>query len=289
MATTLTTGTANQWAEAEVDSFHGQGQVLPRLNVNLKVRKLPVDARVRLLSLSGRLKSDDELLAVSIPITIQADLDSRGTAITLQFPMSPEAIAAIQSRVRDPTIILSVEVVGLHSIFLEPSAQSGFASQFPPGEWSMVPIQPSIVTLAIPRSDWYSRVLEPIGTYRYTLWAVALPKAQEAGGAAASVRHVAEAERAFATGDDPAVFLHCRGAWDTLPGDKVAIFDVILDTKKRARVDELGKRFGGFLHAGRHVAADGSYEGEFPVDHRDAEFALNMTKLFVGYVSRLNG
>lgn len=287
VATALSTGTANNWAEVTIVSFHGQGRVLPRLSVSLKVSKLPVDARVRLLSLSGLLKLDVELLAVAIPTTVHADLNSRGTTTTLDFPLSPEAIAAIQSRASDPAIILAVELVGLHNIYLEPDAQSRFAPPFPPGEWTPVSIQPTVVTLSIPRSDWYSRVLEPIGAYRYLLWAVAVPKAQEAGTVAAAVRHVAAAEKAIATGDDAAVFFHCRGAWDALPGDKVAIFDVILDTKKRARVDELGKRFGGFLHAGRHVAADGSQEGEFPVDHRDAEFALNMTKLFVGYISRL--
>jgi hypothetical protein len=287
VAPTLSTGTANPWAEAEVASFHGQGRVLPRLTVNLKVRKLPVPAQVRLLSLSGHLKLDDELLAVSIPITVQTDLNERGTLIVLQFPVSSEAIAAIQSRGWDSSITLSVELVGLHSIYWDPSAQERFASQLPHGEWTTVQIQPTIVPLTIPRSDWYSRVLEPIGTYRYTVWAVALPKAQEAGGVAEAVQHVADAEKAFATGDDPAVFLHCRGAWDALPGAKVAIFNGVVDIEKRERLNDLGKSFGNFLHAGRHVAADGPHVNDFPVDHRDADFALNMIKLFVGYVSRL--
>ena len=61
-----------------------------------------------------------------------------------------------------------------------------------------------------------------------------------------------------------------------------------LDTQKRARTpDDLGKSFAGSLPMGRHVAADSSQDRGSPVDHRAAEFAVNMTELFGRYNSWL--
>jgi len=284
VAVTLNTNLVYHWAAVEVQGFHGMGMVLPRLSVTLKMSQLTAGDKVRVEGLTARLKLESELLAVALPLPLDIE---PGRQFEAEFPLLPPAIAAIQAREANPTIVLSMEFAGLHHIFRDPPTADTFVHPVPLREWTMVPVEPTPVTLSIPRSDWYSKILEPIGAYRYLLYALTLPKADAAGSLASAVKQIADAERAFALGDDPAVFLRCRGAWDALPGNKTAIFDIIADTTKRSGVDELGKRFGQFLHAGRHVATDGSEQGDFPVDHRDAEFALNMTKLFVGYVSRL--
>jgi len=61
----------------------------------------------------------------------------------------------------------------------------------------------------------------------------------------------------------------------------------IENDRKRAAADELLKRAGAFLHSGRHASRGGPDAGSFPVDHRDASLALNLTRLLLGYVSRL--
>lgn len=260
------------------------GMVLPRLSVKLTISQLTAGDKVRVEGRTARLKLESELLAVAFPLPLHIE---PGRQFAVEFPLLPAAIAAIQARETNPTIVLSMEFTGLHRIFRDPHTADTFVHPVPPREWTLVPVESTSVTLSIPRSDWYSKILEPIGAYRYLLYALTLPKADAAGSLAPDVKQIEDAERAFALGDDPAVFLRCRGAWDALPGNKMATFDIIADATKRSGLDELGKRFSQFLRAGRHVATDGSQQGEFPVDHRDAEFALNMTKLFVGYVSRL--
>lgn len=84
------------------------------------------------------------------------------------------------------------------------------ASDREPGQWAEVEVTDTQLSLNIAVSDWYSRVLEPIGTYRYVIYAVALPKMQEAGPIANAVKLLAMAEQAYARGDDVSVFTHCR-------------------------------------------------------------------------------
>lgn len=287
MATTLQTGTAYCWVEVDVQSVLGLGKVLPRLSVTLEAKKLTADTQVKLLGVDARLKLDAELLAVAFPKSGTTDLGVRGTRFTLEFPLVPEAIAAIQAREADPAIVLSLDLTGLHSVFRDPQTEDRFDYQVPPRQWTCVEITPTTVPLPIPRSDWYTNVLTSIGSYRYVLYALALPKVGEAGDLSNAVKLIQDAERAFALGDDPSVFVHCFGAWEAVPGGKQAAFDVVTDDNKRQRLNELGKSFSTLMHSGRHVATDGSQQGEFAVDHRDAEFALNLTKLLVGYVSRV--
>lgn len=42
-----------------------------------------------------------------------------------------------------------------------------------------------------------------------------------------------------------------------------------------------------FFNKGRHVEKEGAGAGEFPVDHRDAEFALSLIKSSVAYLAKL--
>jgi hypothetical protein len=44
---------------------------------------------------------------------------------------------------------------------------------------------------------------------------------------------------------------------------------------------------GNYLHLGRHAADGGPQQGEFPVDHGDAAFALNLAKLLLAHAARV--
>ena len=63
--------------------------------------------------------------------------------------------------------------------------------------------------------------------------------------------------------------------------------DRIENLRKRSSADKLVKEAGMFLHAGRHVSREGRDAGAFPVDHRDAFLALNLTRLLVTYLARI--
>ncbi len=102
-----------------------------------------------------------------------------------------------------------------------------------------------------------------------------------------ALTHLARAEQQFASGNDPGVFQYCRAMIDSLEGYPKQIFSKLGDESKRQQIDELLNQTGKYFHAGRHVSKAGPQEGEFPVDHRDAEFALALAKFFLAYMAKL--
>jgi hypothetical protein len=65
------------------------------------------------------------------------------------------------------------------------------------------------------------------------------------------------------------------------------IFDKIQDDRKRKVVDDLVKQCIDYFHLGRHVSKTGPDQGDFPIDHRDAEFALGLAKMLLSYSALL--
>lgn len=141
--------------------------------------------------------------------------------------------------------------------------------------------------LQIARAAWYESVLSPTRNEQYRYLEIALPRDDQALTAewGKTVALLDEAERAYALGDDAAVFFQLRGAFDALPGAKQRILDGITDAKKHARLDSLLHQAGQFLHAGRHVSVSGEQQGEFPVDHLDAGFALDLMRVLFSHLS----
>jgi len=50
-------------------------------------------------------------------------------------------------------------------------------------------------------------------------------------------------------------------------------------------LDELLKKVGEFLHAGRHVSTEGTEQGTFAVDHLDAAFAIDLMRVLLSHLS----
>jgi hypothetical protein len=156
------------------------------------------------------------------------------------------------------------------------------------GEWIESPIHNGTPTsVQISRSAWFEQVLSPTRAEDYVYLEVAIPRGDTAAAWRNTLTHLTSAEKAFAIGDDAAVFGHLRAAFDALPGAKQHIFDS-LPQPKRGVVDKLSREIGEFLHLGRHVAAPGDADpGAFPVDHIDAEYAIAQMKLLLSYASRI--
>ncbi len=56
---------------------------------------------------------------------------------------------------------------------------------------------------------------------------------------------------------------------------------------KRSAIKSIFDDMRRFFNKGRHVEMSGVDAGEFPVDHRDAEFAIYLTKSFISYLAKL--
>lgn len=160
-----------------------------------------------------------------------------------------------------------------------PKRASGFLKPFGAGRQTEL-------TFAVARSDWFARVLQPIGTTEYVSTELLLPLGD--ASMRQSVKQLREADRAFALGDDPTVFARCRAALDALPGAPKSIFVGLSDADEQKVLDDLVGAAGRYFHRGRHVARDGTPRaGDFPVDHGDARFALNLIKVIVAHVSKV--
>jgi hypothetical protein len=102
-----------------------------------------------------------------------------------------------------------------------------------------------------------------------------------------AANHIRAAERALREGQDPQVFLACRAAIEALPGAPKEIFANLEYARERDTLDSLALAAGNYLHLGRHAADEGPQRGEFPVDHGDAAFALNLAKLLLAHTARV--
>jgi hypothetical protein len=156
-----------------------------------------------------------------------------------------------------------------------------------PGKWFLAPIQDVNLVIGVARSDWLKNVLEPVGFGNYILMEMPVPAVPDRKRWENALAHLTQAEQQFALGNDPGVFQYCRAMIESLEGYPKQIFAALGDEEKRQKVDALLDQAGKYFHAGRHVSKAGPQEGEFPVDHRDAEFALALAKFFLAYIAKL--
>ncbi len=208
-----------------------------------------------------------------------------GNGASIEIPISPNALDFAEAQVTGDRLFLTLGFSGVLWSKDDNTDRPQFASRPTPGEWTAVPFGSTVVSLdfEIARSDWYSRIREPLGTLRYLFVEIPLPTAghplRKAG------ERLRDAEQALTAGDEPGVFMHCRGAVDALPGSPKNIFDALSDPREAAALDELVKAAGAYLHRGRHVDRSGTQQGDFPVTGRDARFALNLTKVLISHVA----
>jgi hypothetical protein len=210
--------------------------------------------------------------------------------MTLEVPVTRPALDHLEAIAPENRIDLELKLTGwLHARDNNEDAHR-FTNSPQPGEWvfqSFGEANQALLPFQVARSDWFTHVLQPIGTVEYISTEIVLPSGDPLLRAA--VNQIREAQNAHSMHNDPAVFLHCRGAIDALPGAKQEIFASLTDRDEAKLLDDLTLYVGHYLHRGRHVAADGEEPGEFPVDHTDAAFALNLTKVLIAHISHVLG
>jgi hypothetical protein len=234
--------------------------------------------------LHAQLKADGEVLGEGF--LTGAVLAFQDTHLDVEIPLSQAVIHYLDGAVADDQVHLTLGLSGFVRAKDDNTDGPQFASRPDPGEWTYEPFgraRQSELGFQIPRSDWFTRVLEPIGTTEFVATEIALPHGDHKLRAAAA--RLKEAERAYRTGDDPTVFARCRAATEALPGAPKEIFDVLTDREEAAALDQLLLKANTYFHRGRHVDSD----GEFPVTHRDAGFALNLAKLLIAHAAAVLG
>lgn len=284
------------WARLDLHSISGTGRLNPRLLLSW-IARLPVPySKVALADVTLRLEHRQELLGEGRVVEHSLSDEAQ---VTFEVVTSPRLLRYITDALVPSAAAVQLEATlhGWARCSLDPGTplaqgRPTVPGDPEPGEWTGLNVSHSYPSpLQIARSEWYERVLAPTRNEQYRYLEMALPQDDKMMAAewARAVENLDKAERAYAAGDDPAVFLHLRGAHDALLGAKQNILDGIQDKGKRSTLDALLKQASEFLHKGRHVATDGTQEGSFPVDHLDAAFALDLIRVLLAHLSLMLG
>jgi hypothetical protein len=179
--------------------------------------------------------------------------------LTMELPLSRPALEYIDRCFADGPIELVLRVSGWLLARDENEDGPRFASAPQPDEW----------------------VFQAFGDARDTSLRFQIHPLRQAAN------HVRAAERALREGQDSQVFLTCRAAIEPLPGAPKGIFANLEYARERNTLDAMVLAAGNYFHLGRHAADEGPRQGEFPVDHGDAAFALNLAKLLLAHTARV--
>lgn len=279
------------WAELELQLVAGLGRLRPRLHLVFNARPQPW-ASVELTDVTVRLERRNELIGEGRIVGQLLQHDT--STISVEVPTTQRLLRFVTDGLAPNASVvdLDVKLSGRGRVRVDSEKQpSGMRAQIDDpelGQWKRVVLSVNLApAFQIPRSEWWERVLAPTRFEQYRYLEIALPRDDAALGAEfqSAADLLVSAERAYADGNDPAVFLQLRGALDALPGAKQRILDDIRSESKRQKLDELVKAAGEYLHAGRHVDGGGEQQGTFPVDHLDAAFALDLMRVVVSHLS----
>jgi hypothetical protein len=285
MDTQLGDGTTT-WALLRAGRVTGRGHVNPRLAFEIFFRTPRERMNAQIQVMRAELIAGEEMLGDGILTGVEAVHGECSASV--EVPVSRAALDQLTTLVRGDQVDLVLRLSGWLRARDDNEDSRQFASSPEPGVWTFVGFglgRQTELRFQIARSDWFSQVLQPIGTTEYVSIEIAVPAGDLALKPA--VNQLAEAERAYAEGDDPAVFARCRAATEALPGATKQIFDGLSNPTESEALDELVLRANTYFHRGRHVMKEGDRRGEFPVTHADARFALGLAKLLVGHVGQV--
>lgn len=271
--------------QLRLDSVSGQGRLQPRLILDFQAETKGTDLHAEVHALRVEVTSNGEYLGTGSARNVVSDVWSWDTQLRVEVPINRAVIDFVDQH-PDSTVQLMLEVQALLRLRTEPMALPGQVSP-EPGPWREVTTWPAQMQVPIPRSEWVARVVQPLGVEQFVFLEVAIPPAPDSARWEKALSHLAEAEQHYREGNDPEVLQRCYAAFEALEGAPKAIFDTVPDVEKRDRLNEALRTAKEYMHNGRHVSQAGASEGAYPVDHRDAAFALGQAKLWLAYVSRL--
>jgi hypothetical protein len=278
------------WIRLRAGDVHARGYVQPRLVVYLYAATTRERQWAEIHLLRGKLTFDNEQLGEGLLSGESLNYGER--SIALEIPVDRAALQYVTDRAGGDRVDLALDIEGWMHVRRDSADDDPAVYQETPtpGHWGFLPFGRGSQTrldLWIARSDWFTRVMEPVGTLSYIVTEIPVPKGSTAGEFLAALNHLREAESKYATGDDAEVFFRCRAALEVLPGAPKNIFNSLPDQAEAKCMDAMMAEVVGYLHRGRHPQRQGEQRGDFGVDHADAGFALALTRLLVAQTSRL--
>lgn len=279
------------WIKLTLSSVRAAGRVSPRIVFTFEARTLQQQRQARIVQLDvvvSFVSSQNEVLGMGGLRDSGRHVNSFGTTLSLVVPVTHNAIRFVNEHAQGHEIQLALQFNG--TAFARDDKPEQAWEGLPvieAGKWFFTPFQEANLGVNIPRSSWVKDVLEPIGFGKYILFEMPIPEVPDQKRWEKALAHLNSADAQYALGDDPGVFHNCRAAFEALKGFPKNVFATVEDDEKRTAVDTLLREAQQFFHSGRHVSKAGPQEGLFPVDHRDAEFALVLARAFLTYIAKL--
>lgn len=168
--TTLGDGTTT-WALLRAESVHGRGVAFPRIAFLIRARTPRERMTVQLPVLRGEILGQG-LLTGSYIYSSDAQL-------TLEVPVSPACLEYLDRSVIGSRIDVTLRLSGWLRGRDDNTDGRRFANSPEAGEWIFQGFgegRQTDLTFQVARSDWFSQVLEPIGTLNYICTEIALPR-----------------------------------------------------------------------------------------------------------------
>jgi hypothetical protein len=274
------------WARLRAGRVTGQGRVAPRLVFEIFFRTPRERMSSQVQIMRAKLIAGGETLGDGVLTGVNVAHGEYPASV--EIPVTRAALDHFSTLVSGDKVDLALQLSGWLRARDDNEDAPRFASSPEPGKWQFVDFgvgRQTELRIQVARSDWYSQVLQPIGSTKYVPIEVAIPAGDLTLKPASN--HLEEAERAYAEGDDPNVFARCRAATESLPGATKKIFASLPDPSESKALDELLLRANDYFHRGRHVVKEGDRQGEFPVTHADARFALTLAQVLVAHVAHL--
>lgn len=280
--------------ELEYSSISASGRLNPVLSLDFQARAMGAAKSVFTSDLWIEIRYQNEPIGRGkVPPAIFGAANTNQAWVPI--PVTHRSLDLITNSLSGNVSSLGLEIKFTGSILIDENMEYSYitrlqsmTTQFPKlGEYCLVPVSENPSgQLTIERTTWYGNVLAPTRHESYHYLEVALPSSPSQTDLKqeflTGLNHLREAEKLYAQGTDDAVFHKLRGWLDSLPGAKQNILAGISDKDKRDHLDALIKAFGEYLHDGRHVSEE---DGTFPVDHLDAAFALDMTRVLLSHLS----
>jgi hypothetical protein len=282
------TSRGSTWLKLSTPQVLARGRVQPRLEAIFQARTPVREIQAQLIQLEADVVVAGERVGVGTAREIGRDFNFVETSVTVEVPMDSHALAFIEEHFREATLHLQFEWRGMLRVKHEQSSD-GIVPSVPVGEWHFLPLDPggNSGMVSISRSDWVHHVLAPVGVGDFVSLEIAVPKLPDPETWRVALDHLRTAEEQYHLGNDPGVFHHCYAVFERFRGDSETLFPTVPDESKRKKINDLLMKLNAFFQAGRHTSTSGSRAGQFAVDHRDAEAALAMTKIFLAYLARL--
>lgn len=273
------------WVTAELQYVSGTGRRSPRLMFQFQLRTLGERFSAQMHHVRVRVFAGEELLGEGT--IVGGDVASYPSPCLLELPVTQRMMRYVTDSIpANGDVSLKLKWSGILRVKWHAAENDLQRVGDPePDEWTFLSFVETEMNIGIARSDWFSKVLQPIADDQYLFLEVAVPKGSAGADWAKALALLNEAEKAYALGDDAGVFAKLRGAIDALPGAKQNIVDA-LPEPRRTEVDTLLLAVGHYLHQGRHIATKGEEAGTFPVNRIDADAAISIVRVMFSYISR---